>query len=199
MKFDNLNFQWDDTITVSGRLYPSRISTNNGTKSFETIKNTAKKLIEIEIYKANQELEICKMEKKNLSQLKSKYKRIKQFNKIYQDYIDPIDLVGINDSDELESMYYFLEGKFINKELDLEQSIKRIEKDIRTKIFTIKRICLENVSLILKIDGVSNFKYSASLLLSLNGIEITDKKKHKIFQINHYKQMFASCDISIKS
>lgn len=198
MIFDNLNFQWDKTIIVSDRKYSSRVSTNNGTKSFETIKYTAKELIEIEVYKAKKEIELCELERKNLNELKSKYQRIKKFNNIYQNDIEPIDFIGIDDSDRLDSMYEYLQCKFLDKEEDLKLKIKYTKKDIRTKIFTIKRICLENVSFILRIDGVKKFKDSASHVLVLNGIEITDKKKHKIFQINHYKQMFPSCDIPLK-
>jgi len=194
MTFDELNFQWDESINISNRLYETPISYSNG-NTFEPIKYTAQELIEIEIYKARNELLNSEEDRRNLNQLKSKHKRIKQFNKIYKEDIEPMDFLGLCYSDELELKYQQLEVKFIQKEKDLELKIKDIRKDIRTKVFTIKRICLENVSLILKIDGVKNFKNSASDILSMNDIKITDKKKHKTYQINNYKQILPYCKI----
>lgn len=194
MTFDELNFVWDESVNSSNRLYETPISYSNG-NTFEPIKYTAKELIEIEIYKAKNEIEFCDNERENLNKLILKHKRIKQFNKIYKNDIEPMDFLGLCYSDELELKYEQLEVKFIEKEKKLELKIKDIQKDIRTKVFTIKRICLENVSLILKIDGVKRFKDSAGHILSKNGIEITDKKKHKNYQINNYKQILPYCKV----
>lgn len=195
---EELAFHWDNTINISGRLYPQRISNNNELGVFETIKYTAKELIKIEIYSAKKEIAFCEKERTNLQKLESKYQRIKKFNKIYQKDIEPIDFLGMFDGDELDIIHEDLKYKFINKEEDLAEKIKYIAKDIRTKTFIIKRICLENISLILKIDGVKNFKTASSHLLSKNNIEIDDKKKHNIYQINHYKQIHFSCKLSYK-
>lgn len=189
MNFDSLNFEWDNTIKISNRLYPTKISTYTEMNTFETIEYTAKEFIEKEIYKAKKEIEICNSERKSLNKLESKYRNIKKLNKIYKEDIESIDFLGIFDSEELESRYEELKEKFIQKEKELKDEIEYLKEDIRTKQFIIKRICLENVSLILKTDGVSNFKNCAMHLLSMNDIEITDKKKHKILKINNYKQM----------
>lgn len=193
MDLENWVFEWDNTIQVSNNKYPSKIS-HYIDGECTTLEYTAKELIEDQVYKAKKEIEVCETEKKDISKLKTKLQKINRFNGFFETEIEPIDLLGIFENDEIELIYDSLKYRFIDKEKNLDQEIKQISSDIRSKIYTIKRICLENVSLILKKEGVKAYKTKASALLFINNIESTDKTPLKVDRVGNYRKL----DLTIK-
>ena len=178
---DNKYFSWEISTTQRDEFIK---------EEFQELHLTAIEWITYSIEECKRELEKNKKEIKQKIQLNNEIREINILNKYFTKHITEWDILGIQDTatykkdNILDKNYKEIKNLISEKLKKKEQEIEDI-KNIQTDI---KRICLENIKLILKKENIKAFKTNAETLLNGNGIILGKNHKQKIFHTDTYTQ-----------
>jgi len=161
------SFNWDKSISV-----------DDETKA--QIKN--------EIYRAKIEIKRAEQDKEKVEEKRRDLKEVKHLRKLFNKHITEWDYAAGEELKNTEKCLMSAKAAINTNIQSIESFIEEHKQDIRTSVFIIKRICLENVSQILFGAGIKAFKNKSGHILSLNDIDITDKKKHTSYAKGFYSQ-----------
>lgn len=154
-----MKIEWDDTLQLSDKKYlSSEISTIQKDKfvdgTFQELNLTAKEWIMYEIEKCKRELVKNKIEIKLKEELKKDLKELVLLKKYFNKYITDIDILGLHRIGD-DTRNQTLDENFTDMKNLINQKVKNKEQEIDSiqKLQTdIKRICFENIKLILQKD-----------------------------------------------
>ena len=186
---------WDDTLQLSDNKYlSSEISTIQKDKfidgKFEELKLTAQEWIIYEIEKCKRELEKNKKEIKLKEKLEKDLKELELLEKYFNKHIKNIDILGLHTIGD-DTRNQTLDENFTDMKNLINDKIKKKKQEIDNiqKLQTdIKRICLENIKLILQKENIKQFTEYADTLLRINDITLGKNHKQIIFDTGTYTQ-----------
>lgn len=190
-----MKIEWDDTLQLSNNKYlSSEISTIQKDKfidgKFEELKLTAKEWIIYEIKKCKKELEKNKKEIKLKAESEEDLKELVLLKKYFNKHITNFDIFGLHSigedkkNQDLDENFIDIKNLINEKVEEKKQKIDNIQK-LQTDI---KRICLENIKLILQKENVKKFSEYADTLLKINDITLGKNHKQTIFHTDTYTQ-----------
>ena len=190
-----MKISWDETLQLSNKKYLSReISTCqkdefvNG--KFEELNLTAKEWIKYEIDNCKREFEKNKKEIKAKKNLEKHLKELGLLKEYFNKHITDREILGL----------HIIGNEDYNKSLDnnyneiknlINQQVEKKEEQINNiqKLEThIKKICLENIKLILQKENIKKFSEYADTLLMINDIILGKNHKQTIYDTGTYTQ-----------
>lgn len=190
-----MKIAWDDTLQLSDNKYlSSEISTIQKDKfidgKFEELKLTAKEWIIYEIEKCKRELEKNKKEIKLKEQSKKDLKELELLKMYFNKHITDIDILGLyiigddTRNQTLDEDFTYMKNLIYEKVKEKKQEIDNIQ-NLQTDI---KRICLENIKLILQKENIKQFSEYADTLIRINDITLGKNHKQTTFHTGTYIQ-----------
>ncbi len=197
---------WDTTIYLSDKKYSSsEISTttkgvlNIEKGIIEDLKLTAKEWIIYELKKCKEALESNKAKISSKKEIQKKLRELKLLNRYFGKHITTFDIVfsiheigDENYNKSIDNAYNEIKELIKTKQKKQEDILNNIENEQTA----IKRICLENIKLILQKENVANYLNMADTLLRMNDIILGKNHKQTIYITDEYSQN--NLELSIK-